>query len=77
MGRASSASKGLFLNPFKRFVSIALYVLLAVTSPTPTAANLICGDVRLKIDVTLTLLPSKTSFVDDEPVLVDVALTKN
>jgi hypothetical protein len=74
MGCMSSAFGGLILNPFKQFVSIVLYVLLAVSSPTPTAADLFCGDVRLKSDVTLTLSPSKTSFADDEPILVDVTL---
>jgi hypothetical protein len=77
-GRATSAS-GLNFISSKKFVFMALYVLLVVSSLTPTAANVFLASEQPqpKRDVTLTLSTSKTSYAADEPVLVDVTLKNN
>ena len=76
-GYASSVSGGLISIPSKRFISITLYVMLALSPPTSTSANLFPGSVQPKRDVALTISASKTSFAADEPVLIKVTLKNN
>jgi hypothetical protein len=58
---------------------MAFHVLLALLSPTPTAANLFSAGAQPKRDVTLTIETSKTSFAfaNDEPVLIEIILKNN
>ena len=76
MRRATSASGVNLISP-KKFVFVALYALLVISSLVPAAANLFPASEQPKKDVTLTLSASKTSFAADEPVLIDVTLKNN
>jgi hypothetical protein len=78
MGRATDFSvTGVIFISSKKIAYIVLYVLLVVSSLTPTAANVFLGSVQPTGDVTLTLSTSKTSYAADEPILVDVTLKNN
>jgi hypothetical protein len=76
-GHAPSVSGGLISILSKRFIAIALYVLLAISPPTFTSTNLFTGRVQPKRDVEVTLSASKTSFSADKPVLIEVTLKNN